>query len=48
MALFTEYVPDPTVRFQIGWFYLEFLGLIMFANVLAVAVNILIGAKKEK
>jgi len=36
---FTNYTPDPDSRFQIGWFYLSFLSIILLVNVVVMVFD---------
>jgi len=41
---FTDFSPDPETRFQIGWFYLSLLGLMLVINVVVMVQDIVLSA----
>ena len=43
MMIFTDWVPDVELRYSLGYFYIPFIGSIIFINIVTILFEMLVG-----
>lgn len=46
LLIFTQWICDPLVRYDIGWFYINLIGIVLGSNLLIIFYEMGLGVRK--